>query len=119
MIKIKILVCGTQNPSKYGIICNKVMNELLEIQSQMGFDFEIIEGECVNSADIPARLYGEMHQIYVHKYPATPGTHLKRNIEMVEFCDKVIAFWDGWSYGTAHAIANAVMRNKLIKVIKI
>jgi hypothetical protein len=34
-----------------------------------------------------------------------------RNIEMANKADRLIAFWDGMSPGTAHMIATAIMKN--------
>jgi hypothetical protein len=33
--------------------------------------------------------------------------------------DMVLAFYDGWSYGTAHVIANALMRRIYVEVVGI
>ncbi len=42
---------------------------------------------------------------------------LKRNIEIIEYSDMVIAFWDGKSRGTKHVIDNCHIRNVPLKVI--
>jgi hypothetical protein len=36
---------------------------------------------------------------------------------MVEDCDEVLCFWDGFSYGTAHTVAQAVLHGKPVKII--
>ena len=38
---------------------------------------------------------------------------------MVEECDKVIAFWNGFSYGTAHTIATATAQGIPVEVVMI
>ncbi len=45
------------------------------------------------------------------------GAPLKRNNEMVDICDKVIAFWDGKSKGTKHTIDYARKTEKDVDVI--
>lgn len=40
-----------------------------------------------------------------------------RNVEMVEAGESLTAFWDGWSNGTAHAIAMAAAAGKLGRVV--
>ena len=121
---MRLLVCGTRmkKPNYKDIVWHELSEKLLEDNLQ------IIEGCCKESAD----QYTEEWATYVikelgrpHKFleiahfPSNPGNYLKRNIEMVELCDEVLAFWDGFSYGTAHVIANAIMRNKPVKVIKL
>lgn len=41
-----------------------------------------------------------------------------RNVEIIDNCDCVVAFWDGESKGTQHSINIAKKKNKKIKVIK-
>lgn len=42
---------------------------------------------------------------------------LKRNIEIIEYADFVLAFWDGTSRGTKFVIDNCTKRNTPCKVI--
>ena len=41
---------------------------------------------------------------------------LKRNLEIIEYADMVLAFWDGKSRGTAYVIRNCRAKNKPIRV---
>lgn len=41
---------------------------------------------------------------------------LKRNLQIIDYADRVIAFWDGISSGTDHVIRNCNDRNKEIVV---
>ncbi len=41
---------------------------------------------------------------------------LKRNLEIIDYADEVIAFWDGKSRGTKFVIDNSIKKNKKIKV---
>lgn len=42
---------------------------------------------------------------------------LKRNDQMVNICDCILAFWDGTSKGTKHTIDYAKKMNKPIKIV--
>jgi len=42
---------------------------------------------------------------------------LLRNIQVVENCDRVVAFWDGKSRGTAHSIDLARKAGKPVEVV--
>lgn len=42
---------------------------------------------------------------------------LKRNIKIIEYADKVIAFWDGCSRGTKHVIDECRKSGKKINVV--
>ncbi len=45
------------------------------------------------------------------------GAPLKRNLQIIDYADKIIAFWDGKSRGTKYVIDNCREQNKEIEVI--
>jgi len=49
--------------------------------------------------------------------PLKKAAGFKRNEEVVKHCDKLVAFWDVASSGTAHSIRLALMAGKLAKVV--
>ena len=110
---MKLLVCGTR---KKGY--EKIVYRELSAYNFKG-SAEIIEGCCPDSADEYAEKWAKETGIKVHHFPGNPGNYLKRNIEMVEMADAVLAFWDDFSYGTAHSIAHAVKKGIPVKVIHI
>jgi len=109
--KMKILICGTRKKGYQGIV-NDTLNSI-----KIGF--EVIEGCCPDSADEYAEKWAKDRKIKLYHFPSTSGNYLKRNIEMVTIADMVIAFWDGFSYGTAHTIAQAVKKGIPITIIDI
>lgn len=46
------------------------------------------------------------------------GAPIKRNIEIIDYADEVIAFWDGQSKGTKYVIEQCKKKNKKVTVIK-
>ncbi len=44
------------------------------------------------------------------------GAPLKRNLQIIDYSDMVIAFWDGKSRGTRYVIENCKKRNKKVTV---
>lgn len=109
---MKLLVCGTRKNFKdykmlvwshLAVACNP--------------NTELIEGCCKGSADEFAEEFAEAHDIKIHHFPSHSGNYLQRNIEMVEACDEVLCFWDGWSYGSSHCLATGVRMNKPVKII--
>lgn len=112
MKPVFVLVCGTRQKSFRRDVVYQGLEWMLQEE-----DPRIIEGCCPQSADVLAEERATKYGFEVRHYPATSGNHLRRNIEMVDAADCVVAFWDGWSYGTAHTIAQAVMKGKDVKVI--
>jgi hypothetical protein len=110
----KLLVCGTQTKRKgYKEIVFGSLDRLI-VKPKL-----IIEGCCPDSADVYAEEWARDNQVEIKHFAATKGTFLKRNIEMVMECDSVIAFWDGFSYGTAHTIATAVSHEIPVRIVRL
>ncbi len=84
---------------------------------------EIISGGA-KGVDTTAREYALSHNIklteifpdYKRYGKAAP---LKRNIDIIEMADKVIAFWNGNSHGTKFVIENCRKRNVPIDIINL
>ena len=41
---------------------------------------------------------------------------LKRNLQIIEYSDLILAFWDGQSRGTRHVIDHSRMQNKPVRI---
>lgn len=118
-LEMKLLVCGTRGYTK-GITgaLDTYYAEHLAANGNAN-PLEIIEGCCPDSADVIAEKFAKDNGLKIHHYPASSGTYLKRNVEMVNACDKALCFWNGYSYGSAHAIAQAEMAGKPVKIVKV
>jgi hypothetical protein len=117
MTKDNWLICGTRKKGYRQLVFDK-LNEIVEHNADIK-PVSIIEGCCPDSADFYAEEWANDLGIKIQHHPSNPGNYLKRNIEMVGKCDLVIAFWDGFSYGTCHTIAQAVLQNKPVIIIKL
>ena len=81
---------------------------------------EIVSGGACG-IDACAREYAQAHNLKLieffleyNKYgKAAP---LKRNLQIINYADEVIAFWDGRSTGTKHVISNCKKQNKKVTV---
>ena len=82
---------------------------------------EIVSGGA-KGVDTDAREYAEKNKIPLKEFLPDyrrygRGAPLKRNIEIIEYADKVIAFWDVKSRGTKFVIDNCNKINKEIEVV--
>lgn len=111
---MRILVCGSRGKS-YN---KELVFKTLKAQGLKTAD-TIIEGCCPNSADVLAEEYAMAHSILIKHFPATEKNYLQRNVEMVNECDMVLAFFDGFSYGSSQTIAQGVMKRKKVLVIPV
>ena len=118
----KYLICGSRSKKDYKDVVFKQLDKLLKSYRRYidGWKPEcIIEGECPGSADVYSKQWAEKNNIEVRPFRSEKGKFLKRNIEMVKLADEVIAFWNGFSYGTAHTIAQAILQSKPVTLVKI
>ena len=84
-------------------------------------DIEIVSGNA-KGADILGEEYAELRDYKVSKFPANwdkhgKGAGYKRNVEMADYADALIAFWDGESKGTMHMINIANKKGIQVKVV--
>lgn len=117
---MNLLVCGSRRSKDYKV---KVFDALDKFQNDLRLhnissELVIIHGACPNSADVYAEEWAQKNSIITKKFPAW-DKYLLRNIEMVKEADSVLAFWDEFSYGTAHTLAHAALKGIGVKVYAI
>lgn len=81
---------------------------------------EIVSGGAIG-VDRSARNYAKTHNIKLKKFLPEYERYgrsapLKRNLQIIDYADEVIAFWDGMSHGTRFVIENCKRKNVPIKV---
>lgn len=79
---------------------------------------EVVSGLC-RGPDLWGKEWAIVRKIPCKEFPADWNTHGKkagilRNIEMADYADALLAFWDFKSSGTAHMIKQMKTRNKQI-----
>ena len=82
---------------------------------------EIVSGGA-KGVDKCARKYAENHNIKITEFLPEYSKYgkaapLKRNIQIIEYADEVLAFWDGKSKGTKHVIDSCEKLGKKVTVI--
>ena len=84
---------------------------------------EIVSGGA-RGVDTCARKYATEHSLILTEFLPDyehfgRGAPLRRNIEIIDYADLVLAFWDGKSRGTASLIACAKELNRPLRVKRI
>lgn len=100
---MKVIIAGGRNFNDYENLChfcNKVLSNQTEI--------EIVSGTA-NGADKLGEKYANDNGYPIKRFPANwdkygKSAGYKRNAQMAEYADGLIAFWDGKSRGTKHMI---------------
>jgi hypothetical protein len=109
----KYIIAGTRDFTDFELL-ERVLKE-----------FEISEVVCgmARGADLLGKQYAEKYNIPVKMFPADWKKFKNaagpiRNIDMAEYADALIAFWDGESTGTSHMIKEAQRRKLYTIVVK-
>ena len=86
-------------------------NEVTEIVSGGAKGIDTCAREYANKAGIKLTEFLPEYNKYKR------GAPLKRNMQIIEYSDIVIAFWDGRSKGTKFVIDNCKKMNKELRII--
>lgn len=100
---MKTIIAGSRAITDYQFIKYNLNN--------LGFYFDITEVVCgmAKGADLLGKQWAEENNIPVKEFPADWDKYGRRagyirNVEMAEYADALVAFWDGKSMGTQHMI---------------
>ena len=107
----KTIIAGSRDCSDYF--------QLIEAVAQCGWEITSVVSGMARGADTLAIQYAENNSLPLHKYPADWNKYgksagYKRNVQMAENAEALIALWDGKSKGTKHMID--IARSKGLKV---
>jgi len=96
----------------------------IDITSHLPFVPDIIVSGGAKGADTYAKEYAVKNNITIVEYLPDYEQYgrkapLMRNIQIVENCDFLIAFWNGVSRGTKFTIDYAIKREVPYKVVRI
>lgn len=106
---MKIAVIGSRN-----LTVNDLRKYLTEDVT------EIVSGGA-KGIDLCAREYARVNKIKLTEFLPEyekygRGAPLKRNLQIIDYADLILAFWDGKSKGTKYVIDNCKKRNKKVSV---
>jgi len=113
---MKVIIAGGRDFKDYDLlkkICNHMLSQSKEV--------EIVSGGA-KGADSLGEQYASDMGYKCSKFPADwekygRAAGFKRNSEMANYSDCLIAFWDGSSKGTQHMINQAKKKNLQVKVV--
>jgi hypothetical protein len=121
MNEFKIIIAGSRNFANYLFLKEKMLN-IISKKIKDDCKIVIISGTA-NGADKLGEKFANEFGYELRKFPADwerfgKSAGYKRNEQMADNADALVAFWDGISKGTSHMINIAKERNLLIRVIK-
>lgn len=116
---MKLAIIGGRNFDKWNLFED---NFLIHYQYRIDSIDEIVSGGAIGVDSLAAEL-AKIHDIKLKvfrpEYDKYPGkiAPLKRNEQIMEYCDEVFAIWDGVSRGTANSLGIAKKLKKNTTII--
>lgn len=119
MENFKVIIAGSRGFSNYKLLREKCNEYLREKRKE--YNIIIISGGA-RGADFFGEKYAKDEGFSLEVFPANwnkfgKAAGFKRNEQMAEVADALIAFWDGKSHGTKHMIEIMENKNLLVKVV--
>lgn len=120
MDNFKVIIAGSRGFSNYKLLreqCNKFLREKRKTSNII-----IVSGHA-RGADTLGEKYAQDEGFALEIYPAQwkklgKQAGYRRNEQMAEVADALIAFWDGSSKGTKHMIDIMNEKNLLVRVVE-
>lgn len=114
---MKVIIAGGRNFRDYNKLRESCDNILVNQK-----EVEIVSGTAAG-ADTLGERYAQEKGYEVKKFPAQwdlygKSAGYKRNQQMAEYADGLIAFWDGKSKGTKHMIDIANKMGLKVRVVR-
>lgn len=120
---IKLIVAGGRDFNNYSLMDRSINNLIFDV---LGFvskeQVEIVSGGAIG-ADNLGEWYARKNDLQLKVFKPDWDRYSKaagfiRNVQMADYADMLIAFWDGKSRGTEHMIQTMKRKEKYYKVIK-
>lgn len=105
----KLIVAGGRDFQDYDLLSKNLEKiRTVILSDNLADDLEIVSG-CARGADSLGIRWAEENHVSLKLFPADWDKYGKRagplrNIQMGDYADSLIAFWDGKSRGTKHMI---------------
>ena len=120
MDNFKVIIAGSRGFSNYKLLreqCNKFLREKRKTSNII-----VVSGHA-RGADTLGEKYAQDEGFALEIYPAQwkkfgKRARYRRNEQMAEVADALIAFWDGSSKGTKHMIDIMNEKNLLVRVVE-
>lgn len=113
----KIIIAGSRSFNDYKVLCERC-DEVFSAQDNN----PIVVSGGAKGADLMGEKYASDRGYGIRRFPADWVKHGNsagpiRNVQMAEYADGLIAFWDGESAGTKNMIDNAKKKGLEVLIV--
>lgn len=122
MKPFKLIVAGGRDFKDMDLFL-KTMQQVEQVEQELAeYSVSLVSG-MARGADMMGYQFAKEHGIVCHTFPADWNKYgkaagFRRNQEMADFSDGLVAFWDGKSHGTKHMIETMTKQGKWVMVVR-
>ena len=119
MKPFKLIIAGGRDFADKALF----LRAMQQVEQELAEYLVSLVSGMAKGADMMGYMFANEHGITCHKFPANWNKYgkaagFRRNQEMADFSDGLVAFWDGQSHGTKHMIETMKTQNKWIMVVR-
>ena len=112
----KIIIAGSREFNDYKLLESKMDTIISKLTN-----IEIVSGTCYGADQLGER-YANQHNLQIKQFPADWNKYgksagYKRNVQMADYADMCVVFWNGISRGTKHMIDIAKSKGLKLEII--
>lgn len=120
MKKFYVVIAGGRDFNDYELLKHKC-DYYLKNKVDQGYTIVIVSGQA-RGADALGERYAKERDYQISSHPADwdrygKSAGYRRNVDMANISNALIAFWDGKSLGTGHMIQIAKDKGLLVRVV--
>jgi predicted Rossmann fold nucleotide-binding protein DprA/Smf involved in DNA uptake len=109
---MKLAIIGSRNAGAVNIAAH-ITERPTEVVSGGARGVDTYAAQYANEQGIPLKVFKPDYRAHLQ------GAPIRRNELIVQYADKVLAFWDGKSKGTKYVIEYARKHGKQVQVVQI
>ena len=118
---VRLIIAGTRDFNSFESLEREVIDFLEELNGGSAKGTEIISGTA-RGADKLGEKFARKYSLTLTKCPANwdeygKSAGYRRNVDMADYANACIVFWDGESKGTKHMIDIAKRKDLKLKIV--
>jgi predicted Rossmann fold nucleotide-binding protein DprA/Smf involved in DNA uptake len=122
--RLKIIIAGSRNITDYAFLIQALIGAINAKVITPAYSFEIVSGGAKGVDTLARRYAQESGYVLTEMKPQYKGKNdrgapLRRNVDIANYGDVLVAVWDGSSAGTKHMIEYMQKLNKPVYIHKV
>lgn len=112
ILLMKTIIAGSRDFNNYNLLCESLKSiNITEVVSGGARGADMLGEQYAKDNNLDLKIFNAQWSLYGNR------AGILRNEQMANYADQLVAFWNGYSSGTAHMVQYAKKKNLKVKVI--